>query len=847
MTGGITLLRHGETLSVREGVIAGQLDVPLTDAGRRQIRHAAHGLARHGIDHVVSSDLSRARESAEIVVRELGLVRARIDARWRERHWGVRQGTPRAERRAEHDADAPPGGESEQELDARVREALREVGPRTLVVAHAGSIRAALRVLSRPAHELGAAEWLFVPRADGVPTAPRVGVRSIDVVGTVITRGLFCGRVVHVADRADLARVDGNSLVILHRVEKDVAVDALARSAAGINTTRALTAHITHGRTADRPYLVAEHWPDGMPADDEIAEILPQAPRKREAIGPLFPDPPLVATPRVAEIGGKAAGLELLIRLGLRVPEFTVLTHAELSQPDAPWLQRLPSEGIWAVRSSADVEDGADDPMSGSFASLLCVGVTQIAEAVQRVAASSFGDEIDLRLLAGTLRVRPRVSVVLQRMVESPALAGTVFLPAPNNARVGILEARIQALADGLMDGTAGADLTCRFDAAGLLVECDVDDARTRDLADRVVREAVRIHRDTGRGDLEFAVDEQGTVWWLQARPLRSVVETVDRSGFHPAAAGYYRLLAAAVAPANLTPPVHFRLVEFGDGRFGYTHGIRARDATFHAMIAADISQLERVTMHGWEVDRAIHRLLAIPEADVRDLWRLLVMHGGVQVPFSIPMQTGLMERYDSWSSDDDDGSAILETRLAALLEGVPDAPPPGECLRLLRSPIETLSTAAHDRAVAAVLERGVDQADADLLLATTVQDLRDVPSIDEEAIEGIRDKLRLLQRRLTVEAIDAAALRQRADDALAEVGRSRGRVLRLAGLVRERHGRSAAEEFRLWSEYLAMKAETNERHAIVRGLVFLRIAKSGYSPSQDEVRQLFDQLIGRA
>jgi len=51
----------------------GSLDVPLTERGREQCARAAELIARFGIDRIVTSPLVRARESADIIARALGL------------------------------------------------------------------------------------------------------------------------------------------------------------------------------------------------------------------------------------------------------------------------------------------------------------------------------------------------------------------------------------------------------------------------------------------------------------------------------------------------------------------------------------------------------------------------------------------------------------------------------------------------------------------------------------------------------------------------------------------------------------------------------------------------------
>jgi len=860
------LLRHGETADTRAGIITGQLDPPLTEDGRRQARDAAHALARHGVARIVASDLSRARETAEIVARELGLAPPAIDARWRERHWGVRQGAVKSAVRADADAEAPKGGESEAELDARIAQALAALEPRTLVVAHAGAFRAARRVLGLAPRELAPAQFMAVGDAP-----PRAG--ACRLVAEVLTRGELAGRVVHVERECDLDLVDQGSLVLLHRVEKALAVEAIGRARAAINLTRALTAHITHGRTAMQPYAVAIHWPDGLPADGDEVECTVEPPARRPRRGPVFPDPPVAQHACASCEGGKAAGLRLLCEVGVRVPEFHALSFDSVEQAVsghggdlAALCARLAPDARWAVRSSADIEDGAHggdgsggDPMSGSFHTVLGCTPADVTRAVLQVAASVYGAEIDARLRAGTLAARPRMAVVVQRMIERPLLAGAVFIPAPNDAREALIEARVGGTGDGLMDGTEAADVRARCTADGRVVETHaegepasptasaVDLARA--LAD-VAREAVRVHRATGRGDLEFAVDRDGHVQWLQARELRSVVEVVDRSGFHPAAAGYYRLLAASVAEANLTEPVSFRLIELGGGRFGYTHGIRARDESFHAAVERDIEHLARVTAHGWAMDRRMRDLLDDPQSDPLRLWRALIAHGAVQLPFSIPIGGGLMERFSSWSSDDGGGSGLLERDLGVLLAGTGIVPQSGgaadhahalrEVIRVLRTPCDALSIAEADEALARYGRTHPHASDADVL-GVFEPEWRDVPRLDPEAM--LRWCAEADARLSRAGSAEAAA--RRAADARAANRSARTAVAAWSRAVEHANGPAARRRFDLWADYLLMKAETNEFHAVARGRVFRRLGEAGFEPVAAMVAQAFAARMG--
>jgi broad specificity phosphatase PhoE len=140
----------------------GQLDVPLDDVGRAQAQAAAVVLAEAQPSAVVSSDLSRARDTGQALATVSGAPLV-LDARLRELDLGHWQGLTLDEAKQtypqEYDAwragdDVPRGGgETYRQAGARaaacVREALRDLptGGTLVAVTHGGTARAALGVL----------------------------------------------------------------------------------------------------------------------------------------------------------------------------------------------------------------------------------------------------------------------------------------------------------------------------------------------------------------------------------------------------------------------------------------------------------------------------------------------------------------------------------------------------------------------------------------------------------------------------------------------------------------------------------------------------------------------------
>lgn len=92
----LILIRHGETDWNRDRRIQGATDIPLNENGRAQARAAA-ALLRDRLDlglpvSIVSSDLARARETAEIIATELGIAAPRTYRGLRERSYGEAEG-----------------------------------------------------------------------------------------------------------------------------------------------------------------------------------------------------------------------------------------------------------------------------------------------------------------------------------------------------------------------------------------------------------------------------------------------------------------------------------------------------------------------------------------------------------------------------------------------------------------------------------------------------------------------------------------------------------------------------------------------------------------------------------
>ena len=191
----LILVRHGESTWNAEERLQGQLDPPLSERGREQSRALAEAVDGVPDERVISSDLARARETAEL----LGVRPARVDPRWREidvGSWGGRTA-------AEIDAQGgeltnwrggprrAPDGESLEAFSARVGGAVDELvaaGGPWLVVCHGGCIRVAV------AHVTGADPLRLGSPANASATVFELGERPrLLVYGSLPDGGLPTG------------------------------------------------------------------------------------------------------------------------------------------------------------------------------------------------------------------------------------------------------------------------------------------------------------------------------------------------------------------------------------------------------------------------------------------------------------------------------------------------------------------------------------------------------------------------------------------------------------------------------------------------------------------------------
>jgi pyruvate,water dikinase len=244
----------------------------------------------------------------------------------------------------------------------------------------------------------------------------------------------------------------------------------------------------------------------------------------------------------VGEVGGKAASLGELLAAGVRVPDGVVLAAAagDLTSDERRWLSGAGAwdlgAGPFAVRSSGIAEDGAERSFAGIYESVLNVSADDIPAAVDRCLASAIAARVaDYEPGSGG-----RMAVIVQQMV-APVAAGVALTADPiNGDRSTCVVTAVRGLGERLVSGEAlGDEWSVREDVA--TARRQPEHAIDRRQAVQVANEARRIA--TARAtpqDIEWAIDAEGTLWILQARPMTALPPDVTWES--PAPGAYTRM-----------------------------------------------------------------------------------------------------------------------------------------------------------------------------------------------------------------------------------------------------------------------------------------------------------------
>ncbi len=244
-----------------------------------------------------------------------------------------------------------------------------------------------------------------------------------------------------------------------------------------------------------------------------------------------------------SRVGGKAAGIGELFALGARVPEGVVLSTgvsgltAERRQELLATVVETLGDGPFAVRSSGVAEDGAERSFAGMFETVLDVPPDGLGAAADRVLASAGA----ARATAYGPTDGARLAIIVQRMV-APAAAGVALTADPiSGDRDAVVVTAVRGVGETLVSGAAIGDEWVVRDGAAVPrreAERAIDQGQALTVATEARRIAVA---RGGPQDIEWAVEADGTLWILQARPMTALPPVVSWES--PARGMYHRAL----------------------------------------------------------------------------------------------------------------------------------------------------------------------------------------------------------------------------------------------------------------------------------------------------------------
>ncbi|MBC8315088.1 MAG: hypothetical protein H8E51_06255 [Bacteroidetes bacterium] len=231
-------------------------------------------------------------------------------------------------------------------------------------------------------------------------------------------------------------------------------------------------------------------------------------------------------------VGGKARGLKLLQELKLSVPPGFVIIHPELAilddQQFLSFMEQL-GDSPKAVRSSAVSEDGHDASFAGQFESYLHIsGMEEIKSAIQKCIETASSSRVHHYSQHRKADADLGISVIVQNMIPAQ-IAGVLFSADPvSHRRDKMIVNVVKGLGEELVSGRKDAH-HYEINRNGSDIEeliCSDDSLLTILQMKELINGAQLAETAFGQPvDMEWAINIDGKVNWLQARPITTLNE----------------------------------------------------------------------------------------------------------------------------------------------------------------------------------------------------------------------------------------------------------------------------------------------------------------------------------
>ncbi len=221
----------------------------------------------------------------------------------------------------------------------------------------------------------------------------------------------------------------------------------------------------------------------------------------------------------LGDVGGKAKGLYMLNKFSFNVPKgFILMGICEESDFETAYEQYEKSglEKV-AVRSSATREDGENYSNAGQYETVLNVeGKEGFINAVKDCISSlgNFRSQKYSKMFLSD--AENKMTVVVQQMINA-SCAGVIFTKDPMDKSAVLIEC-VKGLGEALVSGAESAE---QYKVINGEFETPENAILTKEQTIELYNMAVKAEKDFGMPmDIEWAIDEKGEIFFLQARPI---------------------------------------------------------------------------------------------------------------------------------------------------------------------------------------------------------------------------------------------------------------------------------------------------------------------------------------
>ncbi len=273
-------------------------------------------------------------------------------------------------------------------------------------------------------------------------------------------------------------------------------------------------------------------------------------------------------------VGGKAKGLDMLVRHGFTVPKGFVITEIEQIDETAIYqaFDAMKADQV-SVRSSASNEDQSSASNAGQYETCLFVDRSHLMESVKKCLESLNSRRVEDYARHFDLN-RGTMNIVVQEMIDSDK-AGVLFTAGPNNGAAILIEA-VSGQGENLVSGQVTAR---RYEISRKYYRPCGDDLLNEDEIKRLYETGKKVRTAfDGEMDLEWAI-HNGQLYLLQMRPITTEIidiEEFDRdddlSGHLFTKRNVGEMMPGAVTPLTLSTSA--KAIDYGMRYMLYKAGV---------------------------------------------------------------------------------------------------------------------------------------------------------------------------------------------------------------------------------------------------------------------------------